>query len=331
MNNLISVIVPIYNVQAYLPKCLDSLVGQSYQNLEIICIDDGSTDNCANILAEYSKQDSRIKVFSKENAGVSVARNFGLSEASGEYIFFIDSDDYISEDYLEGLFEAINGSEAELSYNDNLINVYEHKNIKSSRKCSKNKGVYKLSDRLWNKVRTSSCNKLYKKSFLTNNSLTFEQGLRFEDRLFFNKLRLFVNKIAISRKGNYFYRRIGESFCNSYYDKDKNGSKFDEIEVYRRMYEFYDANHSLDRLDSFYWLLKHFSRTKEGNHRHFFEELKSLFSDFSKEFVSRRTRREKNFYYYIMNKSFEENLIYVNKQSLMRKMIRFLLNIKRGV
>ena len=97
----VSVIVPVYNVEKYLPKCLDSIVGQTYENLEIICVDDGSPDNSAEILRNYAEKDNRIKVISKENNGLSSARNAGMEIATGEYIVFVDSDDWIDENTIE--------------------------------------------------------------------------------------------------------------------------------------------------------------------------------------------------------------------------------------
>lgn len=98
---LISVIVPVYNVENYLCKCVDSIINQTYNNLEIILVDDGSTDGSASICDEYVLKDSRVKVIHKENGGVSSARNIGIAEASGEYICFVDSDDWLELDYFE--------------------------------------------------------------------------------------------------------------------------------------------------------------------------------------------------------------------------------------
>ena len=123
MKNLVSIIVPVYNTEKYLSKCLDSLIKQTYKNLEIILIDDSSTDNSIAICKDYQKKDERIKIYQKENGGPASARNYGLEKARGEYILFIDSDDYIdikavsllidnySEDTLVGLREKINNSD----------------------------------------------------------------------------------------------------------------------------------------------------------------------------------------------------------------------------
>ena len=106
-NDLISVIIPVYNVEKYLNRCIESVINQTYKNLEVILIDDGSTDNSGKICDEYAKKDNRIKVIHKQNGGVSSARNAGLSIAKGEYIGFVDSDDYIEKDMYEFLYNLL--------------------------------------------------------------------------------------------------------------------------------------------------------------------------------------------------------------------------------
>lgn len=101
---LISVIVPVYNVEKYLSRCVDSIIGQTYSNLEIILVNDGSTDLSGAICDEYKKKDKRIVVIHQKNGGLSQARNSGMEIMSGKYVAFVDSDDYISEDYIEYLF-----------------------------------------------------------------------------------------------------------------------------------------------------------------------------------------------------------------------------------
>lgn len=102
---LVSVIVPVYNVEQYLEKCIDSIINQTYKNLEIILIDDGSTDSSGKICDSYAARDKRIKVIHQENGGLAVVRNIGVSAASGEYIMFVDSDDYIDTEIVQFLYE----------------------------------------------------------------------------------------------------------------------------------------------------------------------------------------------------------------------------------
>ena len=101
-----SVIVPVYNVEIYLPRCIDSILSQSFTDFELILVDDGSPDNCGKICDEYALKDSRVRVFHKSNGGVSSARNLGLDNVRGEWVTFIDSDDYVEVDYLKELIDA---------------------------------------------------------------------------------------------------------------------------------------------------------------------------------------------------------------------------------
>ena len=115
MEPLISVIVPVYNVEAYLPRCVDSLLGQSYSNLEILLVDDGSTDGCGALCDAYAARDARVRVIHKQNGGLSDARNAALDVARGEYLSFVDGDDWVSPYYIENLYRALEQAGAELS------------------------------------------------------------------------------------------------------------------------------------------------------------------------------------------------------------------------
>ena len=108
MKSLVSVIVPIYKVEKYLNKCVDSIINQSYKNLEIILVDDGSPDKCGEICDKYAEKDSRVKVIHKENGGLSDARNAGIDIAKGDYLLFVDSDDWITSNICEVLIKNAN-------------------------------------------------------------------------------------------------------------------------------------------------------------------------------------------------------------------------------
>ena len=114
-NQLISVIVPIYNVENYLRQCLDSILEQTFHNLEILLVNDGSTDDSGQICQEYLKKDSRIRYFEKENGGLSDARNYGIERAQGEYLTFIDSDDWVTSTYIEELYIKLQHYNADIS------------------------------------------------------------------------------------------------------------------------------------------------------------------------------------------------------------------------
>lgn len=120
----ISIIVPIYNVEKYLARCVDSIVNQTYKNLEIILVDDGSPDSCPQMCDDYAEKDSRIKVLHKKNGGLSDARNAGMAVATGEYISFIDSDDYVSDDFFECLLNVMNKENSDIA-ECSVVKFYE--------------------------------------------------------------------------------------------------------------------------------------------------------------------------------------------------------------
>ena len=117
MNELISVIVPVYKVEPYLRRCIDSIISQTYHNLEIILVDDGSPDNCGAICDEYAEKDTRVRVIHKSNGGLSDARNAGLDIMTGDYVAFVDSDDWIDKQHLSSMYALVNGG-ADIAVSD---------------------------------------------------------------------------------------------------------------------------------------------------------------------------------------------------------------------
>lgn len=180
---LISIIMPIYNSEKFLDRAIQSVLNQSWKKFELLLIDDGSTDDSYSICTSYSTKDKRVKVFKKTNQGVSSARNFGLSQASGEYISFIDSDDAYSPNYLESL---INGQKNEYDLTVcGIIRNNEEKNCFSLELKSKEEINNKIIDLLNSGLFNSPVNKLYKNSIIKINNIKFnEQSSMGEDYLF---------------------------------------------------------------------------------------------------------------------------------------------------
>lgn len=206
-NNLVSVIVPIYNVEEYLPECIESLISQTYDNLEIILVDDGSSDNCGKICDTYAQKDNRIKVIHKENGGFSDARNAGINIASGEFISFVDSDDFVDAKYIEHLMTALNLFDADISIG-NLI-IYDSKINKKN--VNLNDNIILEKEQL---IPTSfdeqlfwilSHGRLYKKKVMEN--IMFNSKMKMsEDVEFFYNVLLNTKKIVVTPTNDYFYR-----------------------------------------------------------------------------------------------------------------------------
>ena len=204
----VSVIVPIYNVEKFLSKCLDSLVNQTLDDIEIILVNDGSTDNSGNIAKEYKdKYSDKIIYFEKENGGLSDARNFGIPYTKGEYIAFLDSDDYIEEDAYEKMYEKAKKEDADYIECD-FIWEYPNKQIFDKRI------EYIDKKDMVAKVRVVAWNKLIKRELIIKNNITFPKGLRYEDIEFTYKLIPFLEKVSYIDKPFVHYVQRKNSIAN---------------------------------------------------------------------------------------------------------------------
>lgn len=216
-NELVSVIVPVYNVEDYLKKCVNSIINQTYTNLEIILVDDGSPDNCGKICDEYLNIDSRIRVIHKKNGGLSSARNAGLDIAKGKYISFIDSDDYIKENFIEALKTSIRDAEIAICGITNVLEDgevcldIEESPIKDER-LSSLEALKKLATPNYFYYVTA-CNKLYLRSLFDD--IRFEEGKINEDEYIVHKLFEKSNKIVTISDKLYFYLQRDSSITHS--------------------------------------------------------------------------------------------------------------------
>lgn len=233
----ISVIVPIYNAIAYVRQCLDSLKRQTLHNLEIICVDDGSTDGSLNILKQYAAQDDRFIILSQKNSGSAAARNYGLQKATGDYIGFMDSDDYVSDNYFEKLLECALKNEAEIAATSSvkLFNAYGNKSSKDMGFQGK-KIITSVEDK-GNIIITTgvSWNKIYLKDFIERNNIKcLELKNAAEDNYFTDTSIMTANKIAVIDDVTYFYRINSNSQTKVLKDK----SQFSMTEVYKKIDTF---------------------------------------------------------------------------------------------
>ena len=260
--NKISIIIPIYNVEQYLPQCLDSIINQTYKNLEIILINDGSTDNSGKICDNYAKVDNRIHVFHKKNEGVSSARNLGLEKCTGDFIGFIDPDDFIELNMYELLYNEQQKTNADIVWCNyslyyslnkqifgeinsnityNLLNINEKNDFYSDLFYKYNMKAY-----LWNK--------LYQKEIFSN--IKFPYKKIFEDLFVFIYLISKANKISFINKKLYYYRQRVNSICN----KTHIHSTFniDMIESYIKSsidYKYFSNNNNVSNILSFHTYL----------------------------------------------------------------------------
>ena len=198
----ISVIVPVYNVEKYLPKCLDSILCQTFSNIEIICVNDGSTDNSRKILEEYKNKDSRIIIVDKKNGGLSSARNAGMKVAKGEFFSFIDSDDWIDSSMLEKLYKNITSLDTDISIcavhqfdetNQKIDDSNPYYTLEYFDSSFDNKSFsYKETKPFIMDVCVMAWNKLYRRSLIDKCKAEFPDGLIFEDGPFFFTIFFFA-------------------------------------------------------------------------------------------------------------------------------------------
>lgn len=214
-NDLISIIIPVYKVEKYLEKCIESVLKQTYTNLQIILVDDGSPDNCGKICDEYAKKDSRIEVIHKANGGLSDARNVGISKAKGRYIGFVDSDDYIKEDMYEILLNLIKKYDADVS----ICNLYD---VIDGNECIRNKenGIREysrldiLKEVLLDKnIQSYAWNKLYKKELF--DEIKYPIRKKYEDIGTTFYLFEKCNKIVVTSEPEYYYLKRADSLVNN--------------------------------------------------------------------------------------------------------------------
>lgn len=245
----ISVIIPVYNVEDYLGQCLDSICNQTFEDIEIICVNDGSKDNSLEILEEYAGNDNRISIVNQHNQGLAAARNSGLKHASGEYVYFIDSDDYLELDALERLY-------CNIKSNDSDMALFKFKTFDDFQNVHK-RGVEFKIDKIFGDIdydnfaftyrdvkrhvmnsAFSACLKLYRREFIKD--VSFPVGLNFEDVPVHVKLMIEAERLSFVPEFFYNYRSNPDSILNSSANGFDIFKVIDMVEDYLRETGHYD-------------------------------------------------------------------------------------------
>ena len=221
MNKLISIIVPVYNVETFLGECVESLIHQTYQNVEIILVDDGSTDRSGELCEQYALKDSRIQVIHKANGGLSDARNVGMEIAKGAYYSFVDSDDYLEQDAIQSLYDAIRESNADLAI-CNMMRFYEDGSTGIFYQPSTEMQVLDETKKFETLKQPSVCNKLFYAGLFQN--VRFPKGKYYEDTFVYHELLYNAKGVVLTGKTGYWYRLRkssilgGEKYTDKYFD-----------------------------------------------------------------------------------------------------------------
>ena len=245
---LVSVIIPVYNDEPFLSPCLTSIINQSYSNIEVICINDGSTDKSMSVLDEFKKKDSRIKVFVQKNKGASSARNLGLSRAKGEYILFVDGDDWIELDTVKHLLDNAISNNSEVVLFNSIEQGIESTKIRRypiyvNEDFNNFTFDYSINKNLVLNSFMVIWSKFYKKSFLDDNEILFK-GRIFNDNIFHVKTMLCASRMSFLPETLYNYRKENQhSLQNTTAGTKKSLVKFkifDEIKKLLKLYNKYD-------------------------------------------------------------------------------------------
>lgn len=251
----ISIIVPIWNTEKYLRRCLDSLINQTKKDIEIVCVNDGSPDNSLDIIKEYVVKDSRIKLVDQKNQGVAVARNVGLKNATSKYIMWCDSDDEYAPDMCEKMFNAIEEYRVDMVVCAmNVISdevgtklgagVEEYVRLKFS-------GEQTVDWNLIVHTDVSLPSKIMKKSLIDKYSMHFPDGLHFEDAYFFDQYFTASRTVYYMDEKLYNYHRNNDSIMSRSFKK--TNISLDYIQIIPRTYDYLKKNDLFDRYNDFFW------------------------------------------------------------------------------
>lgn len=294
--DLISIVIPIYKVEKYLDKCVESVVNQSYKNLEIILVDDGSPDNCPEICDEWAKKDKRIKVIHKENGGLSDARNFGIEVATGEYLMFLDSDDSLDLSTCEKLLKLIKGNDVDFSMCDCKL-VYEDKTDEETLYEITTKKFFgdDVMDQLYYRsipYLMIPCAKLYKKHIFNN--IRYPKGRFHEDEFVIHEVLYNSKSFAYTNEQLYLYLQRGGSIMGS--KKEKN--MIDTLCAYRNRVDFLNEKMPQNKQKTLEWYLKTLRSIYICNNWISKKIKKEILVEYKKEYKNKQGKSKKDMIFY---------------------------------
>lgn len=229
MQDLVSVLVAVYNTEKYLRKCLDSIIGQTYENIEIIVVDDGSKDNSLDICKEYEKLDSRVKAIHQENGGLAKARNTGLDNAAGKYVCFLDSDDYIEKDYVECLYKGLTENDTDVAvcgyFKDKPNGSSSDMLLGRQQVISRDESIANMY--VYNSFGAYSWNKLFKMDIVNEYNIRYDLELRMTQDLYWStQYMMHVKNAFYVNKPLYHYIYNEDSACRKIKQTGKFNKKF---------------------------------------------------------------------------------------------------------
>lgn len=286
----VSIIVPVYNIENYLDQCLESLVNQTLKEIEIICVNDGSTDGSTDILNEFASKDDRIKIINKENAGLGAARNTGMLEVKGEYIGFVDSDDYVNTTMYEKLYNNAKNYDSDMvmctigiiDENNDELGADPYYDLKClDERFNHGTFNYKDTKDCTLSLAVNAYNKIFKSEFIDRIEAKFPEGLIFEDNPFFYHTYLNADKISLVREPLYIHRVNREGSITSGADK----RFFDIVKIQNLNMECFKSipnyeDYKAEVIDKKFTIVIHrYFQVDEVHRQEFFELIKQDFKD----------------------------------------------------
>lgn len=253
----VSVVVTSYNDEAYIEKCLQNIINQSLREIEIICVDDASTDTTGKIIQKFAKKDKRIHyITNQENKGVSVARNRGIKEAKAEYIMFCDADDYYEPTYCEEMWHAINDHATDLAISEVNVVYHAHREMKPSDDnyyALKYIGKQVLTDDMIYNTDLAPTNKIFRKSVIKANNLQFPEGHRYEDAYFCVAYMCCSTSAYYLNKRLYNYVRRENSFMSTTWTKGQADVAIEHLVIAFLLFDFLQKQGLLERYNQLFW------------------------------------------------------------------------------
>ena len=316
----VSILVPIYNSQNYLRQCLESLLNQTLYDIEIICINDGSTDNSKNILSEFEQKDSRIKVITKSNSGYGDSMNIALNCAIGEYVGIVEADDFVDKNMYEDLYNLAIKNKAQIVKSDYYYYLTENNQARKAGKISsyrtnkvinarKYKKLLKMQPTIWNAI--------YKRDFLIQNDIEFLRtpGASYQDTSFSFKTLASATRVVLTDKAYLYYRQ--DNSASSVHQKDK---VFHICKEYDEITDFLERNPEIKKFANTHKLIRQY-RAYIWNVKRIDEKFRDSFIDvFSETFKKFYLAGELNRRFYLKVSKKEVELL-LNDKTLYREFI----------
>ena len=352
---MISVIITLYNDEKYISSCLQSVITQSYKDIEIIIVNDGSTDNSLDIVKKIAEDDKRIKIINRKNGGRSAARNTGINNSIGEFLMFVDADDELEKDAIEKLYTAINKDNSDVSVGAATVIYDIHSELKNNDKwyfSIRYCGVYNITDKLIDDIHCSAWGKIFRKSIIEQCKLRFPNKLNYEDSYWHWAYLTSCSKISCIKDNVYKYYRRKNSIMSLTFENKEN-TAIQHVYIVEKICEFWKKNNkfelhynsAISLLETYFWFaIKHsqcyerikiaYHSTKIARKYNLFTEkdttIKNIYNgDYSFLFQIANNEINNNYYTYlqiisIINKIFPKNCL---RTKIIYTMLRYIYRL----